>query len=140
MALLALAQTLQALALALAAGVGTWLAWKRLSPAASQADASVRQTLKRRSFRLDLHGAYMPGMDLSDGVLHDANFAGANAAHMNFARADLKNANFDGTDLRGANLSVARNLTVEQLSRAIIDDATVLPDYIDRAALMGASG
>lgn len=70
-------------------------------------------------------------------VLHDADLAGADAAGASFRHADMLRANLDGTILKGANLEGARNLTVEQLRKAVIDHETVLPDYIDRALLNG---
>ena len=88
--------------------------------------------------RLDLHGAYVPGTSLRRAILHDANLAGTNASFVDFRDADFLDANLNGTVLLGANLAGAKNLTLEQLSEAIIDDATILPDYIDRAALASA--
>ena len=88
-----------------------------------------------RQFVLDLHGAYIAGTSLSDGSLRNANFAGTNATRVNFSGSDFAGANLKGTILKGADLSHARNLTIEQLREAVIDDETVLPDYIDRAAL-----
>jgi uncharacterized protein YjbI with pentapeptide repeats len=55
-----------------------------------------------------------------------------------FRGADFEGALLEGTILRGADLTGAKNLTVEQLSSAIIDDLTILPDYIDRAKLRRA--
>ena len=87
--------------------------------------------------KLDLHGAYVPSTSLRRAILHDANLSRANASFVDFSEADFLNANLKGTILRGADLTGAKNLTLEQLRSAIIDDATILPDYIDRAALAG---
>ena len=43
---------------------------------------------------------------------------------------NFKNANLEGTNLKGADLSDARNLTREQLAKAIIDETTTLPAYL----------
>jgi uncharacterized protein YjbI with pentapeptide repeats len=52
-----------------------------------------------------------------------------------FRGADFEGALLDGAILRGADLTGAKNLTLEQLSSAIIDAQTALPAYIDRAKL-----
>jgi len=52
-----------------------------------------------------------------------------------FRGADFQGALLDGAILRGADLTGAKNLTLEQLSSAIIDDQTALPTYIDREKL-----
>ena len=67
--------------------------------------------------------------------MRNANLAGADARNARFVGADFKDANLQGTNLIGANLTDARNLTVEQLSEALLDETTLLPDYIDRDVL-----
>lgn len=84
---------------------------------------------------LDVHGAFIRRTDLSRASLKGANLTDADATNANFRGADFENAVLRGTILRGADLSDAKNLTVDQLSDAIIDDKTILPDYIDRSAL-----
>jgi uncharacterized protein YjbI with pentapeptide repeats len=84
---------------------------------------------------LDIHGAFVRRTNLSGASLRDANLTGADATNANFRDADFEGARLSGTVLRGADLSGAKNLTIEQLASAIIDDRTVLPDYIDRAKL-----
>jgi uncharacterized protein YjbI with pentapeptide repeats len=59
----------------------------------------------------------------------------ADATNANFQGVDFQDAQLRGTILRGADLAGARNLTIEQLSEAIIDENTILPSYIDRAML-----
>ena len=49
--------------------------------------------------------------------------------------ADLSDANLEGADLNeahleGANLFKAIGLTKEQLAQAILDDKTILPNYL----------
>jgi uncharacterized protein YjbI with pentapeptide repeats len=88
---------------------------------------------------LDIHGAFVRRTDLSGASLRSANLVGADAANANFRNADFEGALLTGTILRGADLTGAKNLTVEQLSAAIIDDRTILPGYIDRARLRAAA-
>ena len=87
---------------------------------------------------LDLHGAFVRRIDLSGASLRNANLSGADAAHAFFQGADFDGASLTGTVLRGADLTGAKNLTLEQLSEAIIDELTRLPDYIDRSKLRDA--
>jgi uncharacterized protein YjbI with pentapeptide repeats len=87
---------------------------------------------------LDIHGAFVRRADLSGASLRGANLAGADATNASFRNADFDGAFLTGTILRGADLTGAKNLTVDQLSTAIIDDRTILPNYIDRARLSGA--
>ena len=88
-------------------------------------------------YRVDLHGAFMRRTDLSGTRLVGANLSGADAQGASFRDADLKDANLDGTVLKGADLRGSKNLTIEQLSRAVIDEDTALPDYINRNAIEG---
>ena len=90
---------------------------------------------RSRTRTLDIHGAFVRRTDLSGASLRGANMAGADASKAIFRDADFEGALLSGTILSGADLTGAKNLTVEQLSAAIIDDLTVLPDYIDRAKL-----
>jgi uncharacterized protein YjbI with pentapeptide repeats len=112
----------------------------------------IGERLKRQGFRLDLHGAFNRRVELNEVDLENANFAGADAKNASFRdsffkNADLGGANLEGADLKGAylgganleaadlegadlggaDLSDARNLTVEQLEQAVIDDTTKLP-------------
>lgn len=88
--------------------------------------------------KLDIHGAFVRRTDLSGASLRGANMAGADASNAIFRNADFEGALLRGTILSGADLTGAKNLTVEQLSAAIVDDLTILPDYIDRAKLHDA--
>lgn len=85
--------------------------------------------------RLDLHGAFVRRIDLSRTRLKQANLAGADATNAVFKEADFEGARLDGTILSGADLTGAKNLTMEQLSRAIFDADTRFPTYIDRRKL-----
>ena len=85
--------------------------------------------------RLDLHGAFVRRADLSGALLQNANLSGADATNAIFRGADFAGANLSGTILRGADLGEAKNLTLQQLSAAVLDENTVLPCYIDRSEL-----
>lgn len=84
---------------------------------------------------LDLHGAFVRRTDLSGASLRGANMRKVDATNANFRGADFEGALLDGAMLRGADLTGAKNLTLEQLSSAVIDGATILPSYIDRTRL-----
>jgi uncharacterized protein YjbI with pentapeptide repeats len=84
---------------------------------------------------LDLHGAFVRRTDLSGASLRGANMTKVDATNAVFRGADFEGALLDGAILRGADLTGAKNLTLEQLSSAIVDDQTVLPSYIDRGKL-----
>lgn len=88
---------------------------------------------------LDLHGAFVRRTDLSGASLRGANMVGADATNAIFRNADFEGARLDGTVLKGADLTGAKNLTLEQLSRAVIDGRTALPTYIDRVKLRDLS-
>jgi hypothetical protein len=68
----------------------------------------------------ELEGAYLMEADFSYAFMEEAVLKGA---HMEGAR-------LNGTKLQGANLSNATGLTRDQLSEAIIDEKTILPDYL----------
>ena len=85
--------------------------------------------------RLDIHGAFVRRIDLSGAILRGADLSGADATNAKFRNADFAGAVLRGTVLRGADLTDAKNLTVEQLAEAIVDDATILPGYIDAKML-----
>jgi len=84
---------------------------------------------------LDIHGAFVRRIDLSGASLRGANMTKVDAANAIFRGADFEGARLNGAILRGADLTGAKNLTLDQLSHAIIDSKTVLPAYIDREQL-----
>jgi uncharacterized protein YjbI with pentapeptide repeats len=84
---------------------------------------------------LDLHGAFVRRTDLSGASLRGANMTRVDATNAIFRDADFEGARLDGAILKGADLTGAKNLTLMQLSSAIIDDHTTLPTYIDRDKL-----
>ncbi|MCQ0986834.1 pentapeptide repeat-containing protein [Jiella marina] len=80
-------------------------------------------------------GVFLRRLDFTGINLSDANLRNADAKNAIFARVNFSNADLTGTDLRGADLTGAKNLTIEQLQVAIVDENTRLPDYIDRSRL-----
>lgn len=97
---------------------------------------STRPTIvKPPGFVVDLHGAFIRRVDLSNADLESANLAGTDATNASFRGANLKDANLKGAILRGADLREAKHLTLEQLSEAVIDETTMLPDYLEVEAV-----
>jgi uncharacterized protein YjbI with pentapeptide repeats len=88
----------------------------------------------RRLPPLDLHGAALPRVDLSDTDLEGANFAGTDLTGADLRRVNLRNAKLKGAILRGTDLREAENLTWEQLADAVIDETTRLPADLAAAA------
>src|SRR4051812_21319465 len=86
--------------------------------------------------KLDIRGAFVRRADLSGASLRGADISHADATNAAFRGADFAGAQMRGTVLRGADLTGAKNLTFEQLLESIVDDQTILPDYIDRGKLL----
>jgi uncharacterized protein YjbI with pentapeptide repeats len=79
------------------------------------------------AFQLDLSGTFIRRADLSGALLIGADFSGADCTNANFRGADFRGAILNGTILKGADLTDARNLTLQQIQSAVIDDKTRLP-------------
>lgn len=75
----------------------------------------------------DFTGGRFFGSDLTDADFSNAKLTRANFAHSDFTDANLKNADLTDTNLSDANLESVEILTYEQLSKAIINEYTVLP-------------
>ena len=75
--------------------------------------------------KLKFNNSNLSKANLRGATLKMAVFIGAN-----LTGADLRGANLWGADLRGANLNRAIGITCEQIESAVIDENTVLPDYI----------
>lgn len=88
--------------------------------------------------RIRLRNVFLRRTDWTGADLTEANFSGSDFKNANFTDADFARANLDGTILVGADLTGARNLTVDQLSRALLDETTRLPAYIDRSSIVAA--
>jgi uncharacterized protein YjbI with pentapeptide repeats len=107
------------------------LAWPWQSGEAAEGGSGAsRREESRHLPPLDLHGASLPRVDLSDTDLEEANFCDTNFAGANLRRSNLRKAKLKGAILRGADLREAENLTWEQLSEAVIDEMTKLPGYL----------
>jgi uncharacterized protein YjbI with pentapeptide repeats len=93
---------------------------------------------EKADFVLDIHGAFVRRTDLSYANLEGANLAYADATNAIFRGAQFKDTNLKGTILKGADLRDANGLTAEQLAEAIIDETTLLPDYIELEDVVAA--
>ncbi len=79
-------------------------------------------------WKADLEGAY-----LWKANLEGANLTEANLEQANLEGSNLKGANLHQTNLINADLRKVIGLTRQQLSKAICDDTTQLPDYLKLA-------
>lgn len=79
---------------------------------------------------------------LQSALMKNCNLSGAGMLEANLQYADLENANLEGaqfnedtlfnqTNLKGANLISATGLSTSQLSQALTDKQTQLPDYLE---------
>lgn len=85
---------------------------------------------------MNLRGAFLRRTDFSGAILRNAELSGTDFSRADLRGADLRGARMTGTVLHGADLTSATNLTIDQLAVAMIDNETLLPDYIDRSALL----
>ena len=92
-----------------------------------------------RPFLFNISGAILRRADLSKTRLDHANLKRADLTGTKFRGADFKDAKLDGAILIGADLTDAKNLTIEQLKSAIIDETTILPSYLDGHAVRSAA-
>jgi uncharacterized protein YjbI with pentapeptide repeats len=76
----------------------------------------------------DLSGAQLEGASLTVTDLASADLRGADLRGASFFSARLENALLADADLRAANLRCASGLSDKQLSVALTDESTVLPD------------
>jgi uncharacterized protein YjbI with pentapeptide repeats len=84
---------------------------------------------------MDFRDLSVPVLRLLSTYLKEEKGEGANLSYADcqnaiFRRVNFKNANLEGTNLKGADLSDARNLSREQLEKAITDKTTILPAYL----------
>ncbi|MCE7030439.1 pentapeptide repeat-containing protein [Jiella avicenniae] len=93
----------------------------------------------REPHRFSFVGTVLRTLDFTGVNLTAANLKRADARETIFVRVNFLNADLTDADLRGADLTGARNLTIEQLQSAVIDETTRLPDYIDRTKLTPAA-
>ena len=92
--------------------------------------------MNNHAFRMNVAGAFLRRTDFSRANLEGANLSRADFKGALFVDANLKDAILDGTNLSGADLTGARNLTAQQLKKAIVDGATRLPSYISLTELI----
>ena len=88
----------------------------------------------------DLRSANLKAANLFKADLREANLSGANLTGAILSAVDLRgaivsstifdNAVLSGTDLRGVNLEGAIGLSTDQVIEAVLDEATILPDYL----------
>jgi uncharacterized protein YjbI with pentapeptide repeats len=99
--------------------------WQAKLAGASLGRANLREA---SLWQADLEGAY-----LWKANLEGANLTEANLAQANLDGSNLKGANLQQTNLINADLRNAIGLTRQQLSYAICDETTQLPDYLNAA-------
>jgi uncharacterized protein YjbI with pentapeptide repeats len=101
--------------------------------------------------KANLAGANLNKANLSEANLSEANLSEANLSEANLSGANLAGANLNKTNLKGAyysdyriyigpivyeadirrtRLDHARSITCAQIRSAVIDESTLLPDYI----------
>jgi uncharacterized protein YjbI with pentapeptide repeats len=74
----------------------------------------------------DLYQANLIGANLSKAILYEANLHGAN-----LMGANLSGTNFCDVKLEGAILTGVKNLELQQITTAVGDRTTRLPDYVE---------
>lgn len=80
----------------------------------------------------NIEEAHLEGAALMGAHLEDASLAGAHLEGASLFGSYLERTELSGTHLEGANLDYASGLTKEQLAKAITDEKTVLPDYLQK--------
>jgi hypothetical protein len=80
--------------------------------------------------RANLRSAHLEGADLMLAHLDNADLKEAHMDGSDLFEAHLEWADLGGTCLKGAILRNAKGLTREQLAEAIIDEKTILPNYL----------
>jgi hypothetical protein len=98
-------------------------------------------------YESSLLGPEKPGLSLQGANLREANLAGANLHEVNLERANLGWANLLEANLKEADLSGAflqeitkERLTQTQIDEALGNDATKLPDHLQRPPHWRRSG
>jgi uncharacterized protein YjbI with pentapeptide repeats len=99
---------------------------------------------------VDFQGANLQGANFQGTTLIEADFSGANLSGANLKGADLRGSDLQGANLTEANLQGAnfngaymfktKNLTWMQLEQAILDEKTILPDYLKQSDPKKQSG
>jgi uncharacterized protein YjbI with pentapeptide repeats len=96
-------------------------------------DANLERTHLERA---NLAEANLAGANLERANLVEANLAGANLVKANLVDANLRKVNLKDADLSGAFLQemTEDSLTQTQINEAVGNDATKLPDHLQRPA------
>ena len=82
----------------------------------------VRSYLHRCGFRFRIHARGLPG---------NPDFAESTMVHRDLELADFTGANLNGSYLIGADLRGAKGLLLEQVVVSVVDDETLLPNYLN---------
>ncbi|HZO74020.1 MAG TPA: pentapeptide repeat-containing protein [Ktedonobacteraceae bacterium] len=96
-----------------------------------QANLSNARLANTNLYMADLAGACLAGADLTGADLSAANLAGTDLRGANLTGANFLVADMQQTLLADAYLLAARNLTVDQVCGAIIDEHTQLDPEVD---------
>ena len=83
---------------------------------------------RARFISANLSGATFKQAKLVEALLEGANLRSVNLSGADLRGADLHAADLEGADLRGANLIGVTRLTQKQISKAIVDDTTKIPE------------
>jgi uncharacterized protein YjbI with pentapeptide repeats len=113
-------------------------------PGLSLQGANLREANLERGHleRANLAEAYLERANLEETNLEEANLEEANLVDANLSKANLRGANLKQADLSGAFLQemTEEGLTQTQINEAVGNDATKLPDYLQRPAHWRRSG
>jgi uncharacterized protein YjbI with pentapeptide repeats len=85
----------------------------------------------------NLSGAHLEGARFKESNLEGAILIDARLERARFPGAQLKGTHLSGAHLEGVNLKEATGLTRDQLSQAILDEKTILPDYLREQSPQG---
>ena len=85
---------------------------------------------RRKLPPLDLRGVRLTGGNLSKTDLAGFGFRNTDLTRVDLHGSNLEDARFDGAVMVGIDLSGVRNLSAVQLASAVVDETTILPDYL----------
>ena len=101
---------------------------------ANLAEANLERVLLQRA---KLEEAHLVGANLAGANLHEVNLERANLGWANLLEANLKEANLSGAFLQEI---TKESLTQTQINEALGNDATKLPDHLQRPSHWRRSG
>ena len=109
----------------------TDLRWASLERARlTKADLEGANLYRANLKKADLYGAVLKGTNLSEANLQKAKLKNAIIGFSGKKATNLRGANLEGTDLRGTDLTWAWGLTAGQISKALTDETTKLPESL----------